>query len=64
LDSRDNRRAIHNSILIQDAAFAPQVGMLSQLMPSSLATTAATHGVTSLAGTQTSHSALLAHLHG
>ena len=52
-----------DNILIPDATFAPQVSMLSQLMPSSFATTAATHGVTSLAGPQTSHLALLAHPH-
>jgi Ca2+-binding RTX toxin-like protein len=52
-----------NNVLIQDVAFAPQVGMLLHLMPSSFATTATTHGVTSLAGPQTSPSALLAHPH-
>jgi Ca2+-binding RTX toxin-like protein len=52
-----------DNILIPDATFAPQVSMLSQLMPSSFATTAATHGVTSLAGLHATSTALLAHPH-
>jgi Ca2+-binding RTX toxin-like protein len=51
------------NVVIQDAAFAPQVGMLSQLMHSSFATTAATHSVTSLAGPHATSTALLAHPH-
>ena len=53
-----------DNILIQDGgAFAAQTGVLSQLMQSSFAATAATHGVTPLAAPQTSFSALLAHPH-
>jgi Ca2+-binding RTX toxin-like protein len=52
-----------DNILIQDAGFAPQVGMLSRLMESAFVSTATTHGVTSLAGPQTSLMALLAHPH-
>jgi hypothetical protein len=43
------------------SAMAPSA--LSLPMESSFATTAPSHGVTSLAGPQTSHSALLAHPH-
>jgi Ca2+-binding RTX toxin-like protein len=52
------------NVTIQVAtANSAQIGVLSQLMESSFAATATQHGLTSLAGPQTSHSALLAHPH-
>lgn len=52
-----------DNILLNAAAMSAPIGALSQLMESSFATTATTHGVPPLAGPHTSPTALLAHPH-
>ena len=52
-----------DNTLIQDATFAPHIGVLSQLIKSSFATTAATHGVSPPTEPQPSHLAPQPHLY-
>jgi Ca2+-binding RTX toxin-like protein len=52
-----------DNVLIPDATFAPQVGMLSQLMESSFAATTTQHGLTASSDPHATSTALLAHPH-
>ncbi len=52
-----------DNVLIRDGAFAPQVGMLSQLLHSSFAATDTQHGLIASSNSHATSTALLAHPH-
>jgi Ca2+-binding RTX toxin-like protein len=52
-----------DNVLIRDGAFAPQVGMLSQLMHPGFATTDTQHGLIASSNSHATSTALLARLH-